>query len=313
MGAVFDTDAARRLSCRGFQLHRAMSDHPLLHLSNPLSVTEMAAKRKEIEARGLGAWPVPGKRDLALIEQVGGARREACDEAARRGLTGDERWPRIALPWPDLQTAAWPELSDDIVYYLLVGDYESPDLGILGRAVRRGDSVAVAGGGIGLCAAWMARLAGTPVQVIEAREDLLVRIRATLAMNQAEGEAHHGALTAQGGGEVAIGVGDSLWFSSMALAGQPGTRRVLAPGRGLDDVCQAWHPDVLLVDIEGGEAALDFGSVSARPREVVMEIHTPTLGSVETCRIAQGLFDAGYRLADLVGQTWWFSRRAGGA
>lgn len=288
-----------------------MSDTDPLRLACPLSESEMADKRREIGKRGLGSWPVAGLRDLVMIERVGAWRKAARREARRRHIEGDAAWPLITLPVTGLETAAWPELSDDIVYYLLIGDYESSDLDILSRAVRKGDRGVVAGGGIGLRAAWLARLAGTQVQAIEAREDLLARIQATLAMNQVEGVAVHGALVQEDGGVAEIGVGDSLWFSSVALAGQAGLRTVQAPGIGLRRMCETMRPDVLLIDIEGAEAELDFGDMTPHPREVIMEIHTPSLGSSETCRIAQGVLDAGYGLVDLIGQTWWFSRRGG--
>lgn len=274
-----------------------MSKSPHHTFTSPFGSAELELKQQEIFRRGLGSFPTKSATDLSGIRRVAQARAQLPDDAV------------INLPGTGLRLMARAIISNELLYYLMVGDYERPDLDLLTLAVRKKDRVVDAGGGVGVCAAWMASLAESKVVVIEARDDLAPYIHETLAINGLKGEVVHAALCDGGPDMVELGVGDNLWFSALALAGQQGLRTILAPRISLAEACEKFSPDVFLMDIEGAEALLDFSSMKKPPRELIIEIHTPTLGSQKTARIVQDVIDAGYKIRDIRSQTWWFSRR----
>lgn len=260
-----------------------------------LDETLFAKKSPAVLSRGLASFPQDSEADRLFIQFVRERRQEVGADTI------------LQLPNVPLGVRLHPILSDDLVYYLALGDYERSDLDLIERAIRPGDRVMDLGGGVGVCAARMAQLAGTPVVVVDARADLESIIDDTLHLNGLQGLFVHGAVcdNVPDGTDIAFTVCSNLWFSSLDshVEGQP----IIAPSRTLGSLYDAHRPDCVLMDIEGAEVSLDFNT-QHRPRELVIEIHTPSIGTAVTCQVMQRILDAGYRLEDVAAQTWWFTR-----
>lgn len=173
--------------------------------------------------------------------------------------------------------------------------------------VKEGDKVLDIGGGAGVCAAWIAHCAKNAVVVVEARDDLKDLIERNLALNGLTGTVVHGAVAdnVPDGTPLEFTMCKNLWFSSLDSHTE-GTK-ITAPSISLNTLYNAHTPDVVLMDVEGAETRLSFDTVH-KPRVLIIEVHTPSIGSVKTCEVIQTIIDAGYRLKDVAAQTWAFER-----
>lgn len=66
--------------------------------------------------------------------------------------------------------------------------------------------------------------------------------------------------------------------------------------------------DVLVVDIEGRETSFVGLPIADHVRCVLMEIHTPGIGTAETAEVASWLADQGFGMADVRRYAWAFVR-----
>lgn len=260
-----------------------------------LGVTAEGLSRKadEVARRGLGGWAAPTDDDRA-------------GTAAMAGLRAASATPLVLrLPHVPLRVRLHPAISDELAYYLAVGDYEQHDLSLLAGLVRPGDRVLNLGGGVGVVAAWSATLSRAPVAVVDARADLLDIIADTLSLNGVEGSCRHAAVHdgVPDGTSLAFTVSPALLFSSLdATDGVP----VEVPSVTLSTLLGLHRPDVLIVDIEGAERHMALRDWPHRPRVILMEIHTPSLGTRALCDVLTRLTAAGYRVTDVGWHTWVF-------
>lgn len=251
-------------------------------------------RRKIDQLRGLASFPVESETDRLGIACVSAWRADHVDGT-------------VCLPHAPIQIALHPLLSDDLVYYLLIGDYEQNDLDLIEQYVRLGDRVLDVGGGAGVCAIRMGQRAQTEVVIVEPRKDLFGMIEHNLRLNEVAGKMVYGALTDRVplGTRLPFTVCDNLWFSS--LTPNATGKIVQVPSLTLEHLYHTYQPDVVLLDIEGGETHLNFAT-QHRPRVVMMEIHTPFIGNKATCQVIQRLADQGYRVINMKAQTWVFER-----
>jgi FkbM family methyltransferase len=256
------------------------------------SNTLLYQKSLAISGRGLSSFPHDNEEDARLIRKIGRWRSqyEGC---------------ALQLPNAPLQILLDPLLTDDLVYYLALGDYEQSDLDMIEKSVREGDRVLDIGGGAGVCAARMAQCARNKVVVVEARDDLHELIVKNLNLNGLTGTVVHGAVAddVPSGTLVEFTMCKNLWFSS--LDGGTEGIKIQAPSITLEELYNDHTPDVVLMDVEGAETRLNFDTTH-KPRALIVEIHTPSIGTETTCSVIQGIIDVGYRLKNVAAQTWLF-------
>lgn len=258
------------------------------------STTLLFQKKMAISGRGLASFPHNNEEDARLIRKVGRWRNQFEGAA-------------LQLPNAPLQILMDPRLTDDLVYYLALGDYEQSDLEMIEQTVREADRVLDIGGGAGVCAARMAQCAQGPVVVVEARDDLEDLILKNLELNGLTGTVVHGAVADDipSGTMVEFTRCENLWFSS--LDGAQNGEKIQAPSITLEKLYNDHKPDVVLMDVEGAETRLNFDTTH-KPRALIVEIHTPSIGSENTCTVIQNIIDVGYRLKNVASQTWVFER-----
>jgi FkbM family methyltransferase len=164
------------------------------------------------------------------------------------------------------------------------------------------------GGGIGIVAALGARVTKTTIVVVEANEALHPVIARQIALNGGSVELVHAAVVADAGacanGTVAFTIADEFWFSRV---GESATSRPV-PARSIDELCAAHKPNIVVMDIEGGEAELLIRPLPSCIRTLLVEIHTPDLGSARTGELVSALLRDGFQLADQQQLTWAFKR-----
>lgn len=253
-------------------------------------------RRAAHRRRGLADYPadLPGDAErlsglAALVERLAGP-------------------VRLRLAAFDLVIEVPPEAGARTLYLLTVDDYEMADLQLLVRYGRPGDRLMVLGGGIGVTAALGARVTGLPVVVVEANDAFHPIIARQVELNGGTAEIVHAAVVDDAarhvGGKVAFTVAEEFWFSRMGDG--PASRQV--PARSFDDLCAAYQPNLVLMDIEGAEASLLTRTVPACVQTLVVEIHTPEFGEVRTAGLVSSLFADGFQMVDQQALTWVFRR-----
>ncbi|WP_237214444.1 FkbM family methyltransferase [Falsiroseomonas oryziterrae] len=189
---------------------------------------------------------------------------------------------RLEVPRAVLGPDTWRALNDRT--------YERNELDLLPRLLRPDDTVLEVGAALGLVSARAAQLARRVVAV-EANADLLPIARRTHALNGVEVELLH-AVVGHTEGEADFHLHREFWASSTAA--RPDTRHLRLPGRALSALLAEIRPEVLIVDVEGGEVS--FFEAEALPglRQVVVELHRWATGLAGIARVFADLGAAGF-------------------
>jgi FkbM family methyltransferase len=166
-------------------------------------------------------------------------------------------------------------LQPDVLAFITSERYEADEGAAVRRTVRPGDRVLEFGAGIGLIGVLCARQGAARVVSIEADPALIPVARRTHALNGAAVELRQ-ALVAAADGEAVFFRQPSFWASSPLDL--PGGVAVPMPTVGLDGLIAELRPDVLIVDVEGGERTLFDGTALPGVREIVIEVHKPQIG-----------------------------------
>jgi FkbM family methyltransferase len=197
----------------------------------------------------------------------------------------------------------------NMLYYFLVGDYEEHDMQLIRRYVKPGDRVLELGGGVGLTGSLLGQVSGNPVSVCEPNPALHAQIERTFSANGAKLKLFKLAATAdhEPARQITFYVCKEYWWSS--LIATENADPVTVPTKRLSTLIAETRANTLLVDIEGYEVALfaDTKSLSAI-KTVMVELHTPSIGTAESARIISTLVKAGFSMVDFGGHTFVFTR-----
>jgi FkbM family methyltransferase len=250
-------------------------------------------KAAEVARRGLMGYPTDDAEDLLRIDGISRILRCLVGVAELK-LPGRD----IVVPWD----AALPA---QLAYYVSIGDYENHDLDLAADFVRPGDRVMEMGGGVGITGVALAKASGAEVVIVEPNPFLHDAIRRTFAAN---GCAVRLVAAAAGAveGTAILNVAPNYWWSS--LEDRSGAETVEVRVAALEALVDEHRPDVLVVDIEGHETSFVGLPVADHVRCVLMEIHTPDIGTAATAKVASWLTDQGFRMADVRSYTWAFVR-----
>lgn len=250
--------------------------------------------------RGLAVYPDDLPGDAERLDGIA-ALLERCEGPIRMRLAGFD----VAAEIP-----AW--VGARTLYLLAVDDYETADLALMSRLLVPEDRLMVLGGGIGIAAALGAKLTGGDVVVVEANEALHGTILRQVEINGGRAAVVGAAVVADAeaypGGTVAFAVAQEFWYSRIGEGAGPGASTLRVPVKSLQELCDAYRPTAVLVDIEGAEVTVLARPVPETLRTVIVEIHTPEIGSTVTGALITGLVNQGFRVADQQGLTWAFIR-----
>jgi len=166
-------------------------------------------------------------------------------------------------------------LQPDILAFIEAGEYERTEGAAVRQTVREGDTVLEFGAGVGLIGTLVARQGAARVISLEADASLLPVARRTHALNGVVVELSQ-AMVGAADGEAEFFRQPSFWASS--LLALPGGVAERLPMLGLHGLITRLRPDVLIVDVEGGERDLFSRTDLPGVREIIVEVHKPQIG-----------------------------------
>ena len=197
----------------------------------------------------------------------------------------------------------------NMLYYFLIGDYEEHDMQLISRYVKPGCRVLELGGGVGLTGSLLGQVSGNAVSVCEPNPALHAYIERTFEANDVQLNLIKAAVTAdhEPAEQVTFHVCKDYWWSSLVCADD--AEQIQVQSKRLSSLIAETEADTLLVDIEGYEVAL-FSSTEALSSvsTVLVELHTPSIGTIDSASIITSLVKAGFTLADMGGHTFVFTR-----
>ncbi|MCU0934457.1 MAG: FkbM family methyltransferase [Thiobacillaceae bacterium] len=183
-------------------------------------------------------------------------------------------------------------LTPELWRAFTLGYYEGSEISALRNAIRPGDHVLEIGGGIGFISSFILKeLGAASVHTIEADLQLISIIQATHALNGVSARITHAAAGPRDG-YVTFHKQPSFWASSVVEL--PGGTPTRVPAVGIHRLVEDEKPDVLVVDIEGGEQYAFAGAALSSVRTVIVEVHQPQIGGSGIDRCFSALASAGF-------------------
>lgn len=199
----------------------------------------------------------------------------------------------IALEIPDTL------LSQPLRQALTDGHYESAESRAVALNLAPGDRVLELGAGAGYLSIQIARRVGAAnLLAVEAHPDMAAMVQANLQRNGIAGtEVLEGAVVpdSHDAETIAFYPAPAYWASSLSPA-EPtrGENSLAVPARRLGDLFRRHRPDVVILDIEGGEELLFDTGWPEHVRLVIVEIHprrypASAVRAIFDCLSASGL------------------------
>jgi FkbM family methyltransferase len=170
--------------------------------------------------------------------------------------------------------------------------YEGSELAALHAAIRPNDTILEVGAGVGYISTYLLKkLHAARVVAVEADPRLIPVIHRNHAINGVAADVLN-FVAARHDGTVIFNEQASFWASSVVHL--PDSRQVTLPARDLSALIREIRPDVLVVDIEGGERALFDGLSLPTIRNLIVEVHRPQIGFAGIAACIEHLARAGF-------------------
>ena len=207
-----------------------------------------------------------------------------------------------------------PGLIDETIALALANDaYERAEIAVLRALLKPGDRLLEIGGGFGVVALHAARILG-PDNVVsyEANPQTADAAARNFRLNAMPVRLIQAAVTAQGGDSVQYRANENFLAGSLHENVEAGRGMIEVQTVSLADALTDSRANVILMDIEGGEAALAASDALGPAEAVVAEIHPQILGAEGAIKAAEDFAAAGlHPRADLIhGDVYAFTRLA---
>lgn len=167
-------------------------------------------------------------------------------------------------------------LAANIRQTIYVGDYESKEAKIVAEAIKPGDVVLELGTGVGFITTKVAKLGAKQIYTFEANPTLRDIVLETFRLNGVQPELHS-AILGKAAGSADFYVDKVFWSSSTVP--REGATKVEVPVLSFNEFVGDKKPNILICDIEGGEADLfKFADLSSFER-IIIELHPNEVGT----------------------------------
>lgn len=186
-------------------------------------------------------------------------------------------------------------ISAEVVMGIASGLYEQPEIAGLSRVLRPGDRILELGAGLGVVTALAARAAGPQGRILayEADPKLLKDTHEFLARHGVQNaEVRNAVLVPEAAPGETRSFHVSRVFAVSSLVPHAGSTRhktISVPAVAVNDVIGDFRPDVLICDIEGGEAELIPAINFKGLRAVVIEMHPKRISAEKLAAVREAL------------------------
>ena len=172
-------------------------------------------------------------------------------------------------------------LSPKMEYTLAKGRYEYGEARQAARVISPGDTVLELGSGIGFVSSYLRRhTAAGKIICVEANPELIPFIRRVHAINEIEDTVVLNGVAQVPPCSAAVPFYSrrDFWASSLDADSEPYEKIVKVPGLNFIELLETYRPNVLVMDIEGGELSLLATPELKHVRSIVMEVHVSSYG-----------------------------------
>lgn len=191
----------------------------------------------------------------------------------------------------DLKIRVDDNVTPAVLRALVEGVYESFELKVAHQILNPDDIVLELGAGIGFIGLSLSAKCKRYV-AFEANPSLIDTLRANMALNDAEFEVRHGVLL-EDDGEVPFYVTPDFWVSSLVKP-DDASESISVKSFDKNKLISELQPNVLIIDIEGGEynffKNLQFQTIE----KIIVEIHSSILENEELTEIYKILIENGF-------------------
>ncbi|MEM8632115.1 MAG: FkbM family methyltransferase [Pseudomonadota bacterium] len=181
------------------------------------------------------------------------------------------------------------------------GRYERAEARAMNTHIRGDDRVLDLGAGAGfICTLAAERVGAENVLGLEANPDMAAAAQANLARNgYAAGRVLHGAIVGSGetAREVAFQKGQGFWSGHVVSGAAAGDGACRVPAFRLGAFLTKHQPTLVIIDLEGGEAALIGEAWPDCTRSVILELHAGRYGGATIREIFRWFFAEGFSYA----------------
>lgn len=189
-------------------------------------------------------------------------------------------------------------ISLKILRHIENGQYERGEIIAASEIVSAGDVVLDLGAGLGLVGSAAAKLAGARrVVSIEANPKLIPIIQETAELNEVDNlDVKMGSVTADGGEPQNFYLRKDFWASSLSQRPSRHVETIKTPNLKFQSLIDEVDPDIIIMDIEGGEENL-FNDVDLRKVEkILIEFHEKEYGAEGRNRITDLIIEKGFQI-----------------
>lgn len=186
--------------------------------------------------------------------------------------------------------------------------YEEDDAELASQILTADDRVLEVGGGVGFLALHCIKTLGIrDYFMVEANRRLLASIETNFALNGTPPPQVLQAVVNAKDQPVEFWVHRNFWSSS--LARRHGSKREMLEGRSIPSILaeMPFHPNVLLMDIEGAEADIPLSHFEPFEK-ILIELHPKLAGSEGIDALLNGLSARGFEIAARKGGSHAFIR-----
>lgn len=197
--------------------------------------------------------------------------------------------------------------------HIRTGRYEVQERLLAQRHLTRDDVVLELGGAIGFIGLFCRKVIGVRhLLSVEANPGTLEELKRNYALNGLKPNVIQAAAAAKDG-VLELDVGGEFWENSLVSA-EGAAKTLKVPARSLQSLVEAMPevPTVLICDIEGAEAYLDFQVLPGSVRKIIIELHPSVTGEAEVERILGDFGALGFTQMGREGDTWLLARRSVG-
>ena len=173
------------------------------------------------------------------------------------------------------------------------GYYEALEAQLIGRLLRPSDIVLELGAAVGFLSTWISqRLTTGRLISYEANPTLIDVAAKTFRLNDVRVTLKSGVVIGASACKMAdFFVDDDFWASSQIASGRT---RIEVPAYSLSGILQEVKPNILVVDVEGGELTLFEHADLNGIRHAVVELHVKVIGRSGIERVFRRLSDLGF-------------------